>query len=270
MAGRARVRRCPRAVVPLALLSLVVTILSLPTASAGTPTCAGAPATEIGTGDDDVLRGTAGRDVFLGRGGDDRLIGRGGDDVFCAGPGNDVVKGGGGDDLMRGQGGNDVLVGGPGADTLLGGGGDDELNGGDGDDELNGGRGTDQCTQGETLSGCESPTPEFEVDGSWAGTTSQDLGISFDVEAHELTTLSISYSWAGPGCTSEGNTTIQFTNGLEIVNNQFDYESSAGTLDLQVHGTFTSDTASSGTFSVADSSGFCPGSASGTWDAAKA
>jgi hypothetical protein len=207
--------------------------------------------------------------VFLGRGGNDRLIGRGGNDLFCGGPGGDVVKGGGGDDDLRGQGGSDALLGGPGDDGLSGGGGDDQLNGGDGADDLNGGPGTDDCTLGETLANCETP-PEFEVDGSWAGTTSQSLSISFEVAEHALTTLSISYSWTGPSCTSEGTTTVTFTNGLPIANNGFDYDSSSGTLDLQVHGTFTSDTASSGTFSAADPGGFCPGSASGSWGAAKA
>jgi len=266
--GRTPGRHRPQRLVPFAVLALLISLVAVPTAGAGVPSCGGQPATEIGTGGDDVLRGTAGADVFLGRGGNDRLIGRGGNDLFCGGPGADVAKGGGGDDDLRGQGGNDVLLGGPGDDGLSGGGGDDELDGGDGADDLDGGRGTDDCT-GETLANCETPAEEFEVDGSWAGITSQTLGISFDVANHALTTITISYSWAGPGCTSESETTIDFTNGLKIVNNEFDYDSSAGTLDLQIHGTFTSDTEVAGTFSASDAGGFCPGSASGSWDATK-
>lgn len=268
MAG-SRGRRCPRHLLLLALLTLLVSSLGLPTAGAGVPTCSGEPATEIGTGGDDVLRGTAGDDVFVGRGGNDRLVGRGGNDIFCGGAGNDVEKGGGGNDFLSGQGGADTLLGGPGDDTLLGGGGDDGLDGGDGADTLNGGRGTDDCVAGEELSNCET-AEEFDVDGSWSGTTSQKLGISFEIADHAITTLSISYSWTGPSCTSEGTTTVTFTNGLPIANNEFDYDSSSGTLELQVHGTFTSATASSGTFSASDPGGFCPGSASGTWDAATA
>lgn len=269
MAGRTRGRRRRYALVPFALLSLLVSLLA-PTAGAGVPSCMGEPATRIGTGGADVLRGTAGDDVFLGRGGGDRLIGRGGNDLFCGGPGDDVEKGGGGDDVLAGQGGADTLLGGPGNDTLLGGGGDDDLDGGDGTDELTGGAGTDECTQGETLASCEGPATELDVDGSWSGLTSQSKGISFDVAAHALTEITISYAWSGPSCTSESTTTILFTTPHAIVNNEFDIDSTSAGTTLQIHGTFTSTKAATGTFSASDpTDDFCPGSASGTWDAAK-
>lgn len=262
MALRARFRLLP---LPLAL---TLSPLAAPIAQAGV-LCAGEPATHVGTAGLDVLTGTAGPDVFVGRGGNDRLIGRGGNDLFCAGGGDDVVKGGGGDDTARGQGGADTLLGGPGDDTLLGAAGNDNLNGGDGTDTLNGGLGTDECTAGENLTACEGPVVEFEVDGSWAGTTSQALGVSFEVADHALTEITIAYSWSGPGCTSESETTIMFSVPLEIVNNMFDIDSNPGTLSLQIHGEFTSDTDAEGTFSASDSGGFCPGSAQGTWTATK-
>lgn len=264
MARRIRRRRLVRFV----SIALLGSLLALPNARAGVPTCLGEPATRIGTRGDDVLRGTAGDDVIVGLRGNDRLVGRGGNDVFCAGPGNDVVSGGGGDDTMAGQGGSDVLRGGPGNDTLLGGGGDDRLDGGDGADELDGGRGTDDCVLGETFAGCETGV-DFAVDGSWAGATSQALGISFEIADQAITTITIAYSWSGPGCTSNGETTILFKNGHAIDGNEFTIDGGFGTFDLVINGTFTSDVAATGDFSASDSGSFCPGSASGTWDAAK-
>ncbi len=229
----------------------------------------GETATEVGTGGDDVLVGTSASDVFVGRGGDDQMVGRGGGDLFCGGAGADTAKGGGGDDTAAGQGGDDELLGGAGDDTLLGGGGDDELDGQSGTDDLNGGAGVDDCT-GEMVANCETPPVEFKVDGSWSGMTTQGLLISFVVASHALTEITINYSWAGPGCTSQSETTIMFAVPLEVVNNEFDVDSNPGTLSLQINGTFTSDTSADGTFAASDSGGFCPGSASGTWHAERA
>lgn len=267
MAGRPRRRLGPQILILLAL-ALLLPVLTLPIASAGAPRCMGEPATEVGTGGDDVLVGTAGIDVFVGRGGDDRMIGRGGSDVLCGGPGADTAKGGGGDDTAAGKGGDDSLLGGSGDDQLLGGGGDDALDGQGGIDDLNGGAGTDDCL-GESVTNCETPPTEFDVDGSWAGTTSQGVVISFVVATHALTEITINYGWAGPGCTSDSETTIMFTVPRKIVDNAFDIDGGSGTFDLLIHGEFTSDTTATGTFSALETGGFCPGSASGTWNAAK-
>ncbi len=53
--------------------------------------CAGRPATIVGTNDADVLIGTPGPDVIAARGGDDIVWGRGGDDVICGGDGSDWI-----------------------------------------------------------------------------------------------------------------------------------------------------------------------------------
>jgi len=248
--GRTHLRIRPRTLLLLVSVGLS-SLVPLASADAGTPDCLGTPVTHAGTPGPDVLRGTAGGDVFLGGGGDDRLIGRGGDDLFCAGGGNDVVKGGGGNDSMQGQGGDDTLV------------------GGQGDDDLNGGAGTDECTLGETVSNCETPATELEVDGSWSGLTSQAKDISFTVAEHALSTIAIGYAWSGPGCTRDSKTTITYGTPIAIVDNAFDIDGGAGTLSLQIHGEFTSETEATGTFSASDTGGFCPGSASGTWDAAR-
>lgn len=267
--GTGKQRSVGLAVSVLSAVVLVVWCL-VPMAGAATPRCDGRAATRVGTAGDDVLRGTAAADVFVGKGGNDRLIGRGGDDLFCSGGGDDVVKGGAGADELRGQGGADRLFGGPGDDTILGGPGDDLLDGGDGVDLANGGDGTDDCPAGETLSNCESPQPELDLDGAWAGQTSQAKAISFTIAEHAMTVFAIAYAWSGQGCSVEGETTIEFTTPKPIVDDAFDIQSTSADTSLIVHGDFASETASSGTFSVTDTGDFCPGSASGTWSATKA
>ncbi len=100
----------------------------------GGPTCAGQPATIVGTGGAETLVGQPGPDVLVARGGNDLIRGLGGNDVACGGGGNDRLKGGGGDDLLKGGHGRDLLRGGPGADDLFGGGGRDRCGGGPGPD----------------------------------------------------------------------------------------------------------------------------------------
>ncbi len=94
------------------------------------PSCAGKPATIIGTKGDDRLRGTNGNDVIIARGGDDVIRARGDRDRVCGRGGKDRIRGGGGDDRLRA------------------GGDDDRVGGGAGDDGINGGRGKDRCRGG--------------------------------------------------------------------------------------------------------------------------
>jgi uncharacterized delta-60 repeat protein len=100
----------------------------------GPPTCAGRPATIIGTQAADTLTGTPQKDVIVGLEGKDSIRAGGGSDIVCAGSGNDNVAGGRGMDRLRGERGNDRLRGGSGADRLIGGLGRDRLIGGPGDD----------------------------------------------------------------------------------------------------------------------------------------
>jgi len=94
-----------------------------------TVSCAGRPATVVGSERRDVLRGTARADVIAAEGG------------------NDVVRGLGANDRLCGGDGKDKLIGGPGNDRLLGGPGNDRLRGGAGRDRLSGGPGKDQTKQ---------------------------------------------------------------------------------------------------------------------------
>lgn len=145
-------------------------------------TCAGKPATIVGTPGDDVLTGTALNDVIWGGGGDDDVSGRGGDDLICLGGGDDAASGGLGDDViyggrgvdalwgnrgtdrrvggkaadvLRGGAGRDRLLGNGGIDDLFGQGGNDVLKGGFGTDSGNGGWGVDRCRALESTTSCE-------------------------------------------------------------------------------------------------------------------
>ena len=109
------------------------------TPSPAKASCAGNPATIVGTAGNDLLQGTPRRDVIAGLGGNDKILGAGGNDLICGGDGNDYIVGGTGDDYLVGGNGADRILGGPGRDTLFGGAGRDWLDGGANDDRLYGG-----------------------------------------------------------------------------------------------------------------------------------
>ena len=114
---------------------------------ASVPTCAGKPATCVGTDDHDLIIGTEGDDVIVGGAGNDVIHADAGNDIVCGGPGNDSLMGARGSDALYGEEGDDWLFGAPEADTLDGGPGDfDVLWGGPGFDHLDGGPGSnDVC-----------------------------------------------------------------------------------------------------------------------------
>jgi Ca2+-binding RTX toxin-like protein len=131
-----------------ALTALIVTLawLGIPqqaAAQAVVHTCNGKPATIVGTGGEDVLRGTKLPDVIVGLGGNDTITGASGNDTICAGPGNDIISAGNGHDFVDGGSGNDTILGGFGNDFLRGGLGHDQVNGDTGLDNCDGGIGQD-------------------------------------------------------------------------------------------------------------------------------
>ena len=79
-------------------------------------TCAGLPATQVGSAASEVIVGTPGNDVIQALGGDDKIIGLGGSDVICGGTGDDKLKGKAGPDRLFGGAGDDVCRGGAGED----------------------------------------------------------------------------------------------------------------------------------------------------------
>jgi hypothetical protein len=122
----------------------------IPTTPTGAKaTCAGVPATIVGTVGNNILRGTGGRDVIAGLGGNDRITGGGGNDLICGGDGRDLIDGGTGDDYLIGDAGNDSIKGGSsGRDSIFGGTGNDQLFGLSGDDRLYGGPNNDTLNGG--------------------------------------------------------------------------------------------------------------------------
>lgn len=113
----------------LALTAPVAIAVAAP-ASAATPTCAGFPATIIGTDGNNVIHGTSGKDVIVAKAGNDTIYGLGDRDALCGGPGSDKLFGGPGGDFLYG--GTDALVHRNGHTTRNG----DALTGGAGDDYL--------------------------------------------------------------------------------------------------------------------------------------
>lgn len=103
---------------------------SIPTTevpTGGKLSCAGTPATKVGTDAGDIINGTAGRDVIVALGGGDIVRGRGGKDLLCGGNGKDKLVGGPGKDRLLGQAGKDILLGGPKNDLCNGGPGRDTV-----------------------------------------------------------------------------------------------------------------------------------------------
>ena len=135
-------------------------------------------AEDIGTEDDNTMKGDAtnneiygeeGNDTIKGKAGDDDLNGGDGDDTIYGGKGDDDIYGdymhdgcdsdnpptgvdhlygGDGDDYIRGGHGDDFLYGGKNDDTLYGGEDNDELHGNSGNDYLRGGYGDDDLYGG--------------------------------------------------------------------------------------------------------------------------
>jgi len=113
---------------PAASATLTVTGETPPSTDPPNPpsaTCAGLPATQVGSAASEVIVGTPGDDVIQALGGDDTIIGLGGSDIICGDDGNDKLAGGSGDDRLFGGLGRDKLNGGVGRDDCAGGPGRD-------------------------------------------------------------------------------------------------------------------------------------------------
>jgi Tol biopolymer transport system component len=130
------------------------------------PTCAGRPATIVGTPGRDVIHGSTRSDVIVALGGDDVVKGGKGADTICAGAGDDTVETGpsggrGGVDLVLGGAGNDHITLGPDRGTLKGEAGNDVLVGSREGDGLVGGPGNDVLYGG--------PNPSYNPDYLYGG-----------------------------------------------------------------------------------------------------
>lgn len=70
---------------------------------------------QVGIGNDDLIRGGAGNDRIGGKGGNDTLFGESGDDLIWGDDGDDILRGGLGNDTLTG----DDFSGGSGSDTFV-------------------------------------------------------------------------------------------------------------------------------------------------------
>lgn len=151
-------------------------------------TCAGQPATIVGTSGPDVINGTPGDDVIAAFGGADVIHGRGGSDLICAGFGRDTVRGGVGKDTVYAGPGHDKVFGGDGNDLLFGGDGADTLQGNTGADRVVGGKGRDTVMGGVGFDTVEGGLGADRVTGG-AGDDIVDGGAGADVcSADDVTT----------------------------------------------------------------------------------
>jgi len=158
----------------LSLLSVVV----VSSASAQTVlTCAGKPATIIGTDGPDVLRGTAGADVIVAKGGDDRIFAGGGNDTICGNAGADYIQGGAGADLIIGGYGNDRLIGSNGNDDIRGGVGDDYISGKAGADTIRGDLGADRIAGNLGIDTCVVQNIDIQITSCDRGNLVQVRGV---------------------------------------------------------------------------------------------
>jgi hypothetical protein len=124
-----------------------------------------------------------------------------------------------------------------------------------------------------TLAACSgdsssSTGPSINPVGSWAGTTSQSLPFSFVVTSAGLTSVTMKYHLNGSRCSYDSDVSVSGP-AVPVTNNSISISSmplGPGTT-LSATGNFSSSTASSGSFSISDTS--CGGTTSGTWTATK-
>jgi sugar lactone lactonase YvrE len=117
--------------------------------------------------------------------------------------------------------------------------------------------------------------PGASYDGTWRGSTSQPSGqISFVVAGNAITSITISFAFAGDICTVKGERTVTFGSPLAIASASFAYDSGiVADLQFNITGIFSSATAASGNiaFTLKTSPGEaffpCRGTASATWSA---
>jgi cell division septation protein DedD len=108
-----------------------------------------------------------------------------------------------------------------------------------------------------------TPPPASPYDGFWQGTTSQGRSISFRVSQSAITYLQAGYDVGDCTVTVYNYATTSFSgNTFQVAVQRSDYS-------YNVSGTFSSDTAASGTLKATENGSFCNGSVNLSWTATK-
>jgi trimeric autotransporter adhesin len=200
----------------------------------------------------ELVQTFGGSDSISSYGGNDVVEAGSGHDTVYAGTGNDTVRGGDGNDTLYGEGGDDLLEGGAGNDGLDGGTGNDTLDGGTGNELLTGSAGNDTYvlrvgSGRDTINFNDSSTTRTEIlrfeDVASTGltgirTVGNDLVLDygsgdsvtfqnhFSGAQYQISQVQFSdgVTWtlaqllaAYPVVTSEGNDSVNLTDGAELV-----------------------------------------------------
>jgi hypothetical protein len=113
-----------------------------------------------------------------------------------------------------------------------------------------------------------SPPPPPNYVGNWSGKSGIDSAITFTVTSEGVTQAHLAFRLTG-NCTVTGFTNPTYTTPVVIANGTFSRSTSSAPLTHTLAGSFSSNTAASGTLSVAYSSGGCSASMNTNWTATK-
>jgi hypothetical protein len=121
----------------------------------------------------------------------------------------------------------------------------------------------------ESAQACARTRPDYS--GSWAGTTSQGLGVTFTVENDFITTLTVRLKAQGSTdlgpCSAERDLSVA---DLGVSGRGFSHSGVEGTYTWEIAGTFESASTASGTANLQEVVGFCQAdSGDVTWTATR-
>jgi len=111
--------------------------------------------------------------------------------------------------------------------------------------------------------------PVIPATGTWSGTTSQSLAVSFNITSQGITSATLDYQLSGSFCSYNATVTVGGSAPVPITNGQFNTGSIqiGGSATMSATGRFTSSTQANGTISIVD--GGCNGSVNLTWNATR-
>lgn len=120
------------------------------------------------------------------------------------------------------------------------------------------------CGDSGTGPGAVNPSP-----GTFAGLTSQNRSLSFDVTPQGITTATLNYQLAGSVCSYTATVTVGSSSPAPVTNGQFNTGSFpvGPNATMSATGRFTSATQATGTIAIVD--GDCSGSVNLTWNATR-